>query len=95
MFSVEVLDKIRGGKGKYDVHIIKDKFRLMYKRALMAHEVKVEKLEELRTLVNLAKQGLEMDEPEGQSKKRKMSCQEDEATDGTAVSREEIEGSMK
>ncbi|KAL6846417.1 hypothetical protein ACP4OV_023865 [Aristida adscensionis] len=63
IFSVEELDKIRGGKGKYDAHIIKDTFRLMYKKAARIHKVKLRKLEELRTLINLAKQGLEMGEP--------------------------------
>ncbi|KAL6608263.1 hypothetical protein ACP70R_041326 [Stipagrostis hirtigluma subsp. patula] len=93
-FSEEEMEKINGGKGKYDKHIIMDVFMGMYKRAVEIHEAKARKLKELENLVKEANESSEklLDEPEGTiAKKRKISCQEDEeAAEGEVVVGQEV-----
>lgn len=71
-FSEEEWKKIKGGKHKYDKDIILHKFMELYERAVNIYLVKVEKLKELRTLVEEANERSrsELDKQEA-SKKRK------------------------
>ncbi|KAL6608262.1 hypothetical protein ACP70R_041325 [Stipagrostis hirtigluma subsp. patula] len=79
VFSDAELEKINGGKGKYDKGLIKETFMMIYGRAVNFHQLKIDKLKELEILVKEAKE--RSDKPEGIRKKRKSSCQEAEVDD--------------
>ncbi|CAL4895565.1 unnamed protein product [Urochloa decumbens] len=55
VFSEEELRKINGGKGKH-TGLIKDNFKIIYKRAVDVNQPKVEKLKELDDLVKAAQE---------------------------------------